>query len=239
MKATPLLAGRTTDLALLPGWFDPQNLITTLGPWVVLGILLIIFAECGLLVGFFLPGDTLLFTAGLLTATGGIDLNPWLLTGMLALAAFLGNMLGYAIGYRVGPAVFGRPDAKYLKPEYIDKSEAFFTKHGKPTVILARFVPVVRTLVTAMAGASRMNIIIYTMYSAIGALIWVTLLTFAGVCLGQIPIIRDNVDAIVVAGVVIVVCAAAAPGAAHWLRRRRAPGRHRFTRPERPLPDRV
>jgi membrane-associated protein len=115
--APPSLAGSTTDLALLPGWLDPQNLTTTLGPWLVLGILLIIFAECGLLVGFFLPGDTLLFTAGLLTATGEIDLNPWLLSGMLTLAAFLGNMTGYAIGYRVGPAVFGRPDAKYLKPE--------------------------------------------------------------------------------------------------------------------------
>jgi membrane-associated protein len=90
-----------------------------------------------------------------------------------------------------------------------------------------------------MAGASRMNILIYTLYSAIGALIWVTLLTLAGVCLGQIPIIRDNVDLLVVAGVGVVVCAAAAPGAVHWLRRRRAPGRHRFSRPKRPLPGRV
>jgi membrane-associated protein len=227
MNTTPLLASSTTNLALLPGWLDPENLLTTLGPWVVLGIVLIIFAECGLLVGFFLPGDTLLFTAGLLTATGGIDLNPWLLTGLLALAAFLGNMLGYAIGYHVGPAVFSQPDARYLKPEYINKSEAFFAKHGKPTVILARFVPVVRTLATVMAGASRMNILVYTLYSAIGGVIWVTLLTFAGVSLGQIPIIRNNVDIIVVAGVVIVVCAAAVPGVGHWLQHRRAPGRHR------------
>ena len=147
----------TSYLALLPGWLDPSNLITAMGSWAVLGILLIIFCECGILLGFFLPGDTLLFISGLFVATGAMDINLWLFIGLLSLAAFVGNMVGYAIGYKIGPPVFNRPNAKLLKHEYIEKSEAFFAKYGKITVVLARFVPVVRTVATVMAGASRMN----------------------------------------------------------------------------------
>ena len=219
----------STDLALLPGWLDPSVLIGNMGSWAVLGILLIIFAECGILIGFFLPGDTLLFIAGLLVATShnggaGIDINLGLFIALLALAAFLGNMVGYGIGYKVGPAVFKRPDAKFLKPEYIEKSSAFFAKYGKIAIVLARFVPIVRTVATVMAGASRMDAKIYTLYSAIGGVLWVGIVTVAGYFLGQIEFIRDNVDLIVVLAVLVVVCAGAVPAILHWVQRRKATG---------------
>ena len=218
----PLEPVTPSHLALLPGWLDPTNLLTSMGSWAVLGIMLIIFCECGILLGFFLPGDTLLFIAGLFVATGAIDINLGLFIALLALAAFVGNMVGYAIGYQVGPPVFSRPNAKFLKHEYIEKSEAFFAKYGKPAVVLARFVPVVRTIATVMAGASKMNLKIYLIYSAIGGLLWVTAVTIAGYYLGQVDVIARNVDLIVVAAVVIVVCFSAVPAAAHWMQKRRA-----------------
>ena len=212
----------TTNLALLPGWLDPHNMINAMGSWAVLGIMLVLFAECGLLIGFFLPGDTLLFIAGLLVATGAIDINLFLFIAVLAAAAFIGNMVGYWIGYKAGPAVFKRPDAKLLKPEYIEKSQQFFDKYGKVAVVLARFVPVVRTVATVMAGAGKMNLRVYTLYSAIGGLLWVTLVTIAGYYLGQVKLIADHVDLIVVGAVVIVVAFSAVPAILHWRQRRRA-----------------
>ena len=212
----------TTYLALLPGWLSPENLINNMGAWAVLGIMLIIFAECGILLGFFLPGDTLLFVSGLFIASGAIDINLWLFIALVSLAAFVGNMVGYWIGYKIGPPVFSRPNAKLLKREYIDKSADFFSKYGKITIVLARFVPVVRTVATVMAGASRMNVKIYTLYSAIGGIIWITTVTVAGYFLGQIGFIRDNLDLIVIAAVVVVICASAFPAVAHWVASRRA-----------------
>jgi membrane-associated protein len=217
----PLVAV-TTQLALLPGWLDPSNLIDAMGSWAVLGIMLIIFAECGILLGFFLPGDTLLFVSGLFIATGAIDVNLWVFIALISLAAFVGNMVGFAIGWKIGPPVFSRPNAKFLKHEYIEKSEAFFAKYGKITIVLARFVPVVRTVATVMAGASRMNPRIYTVYSAIGGVLWVSVVTIAGYYLGQIDFIAKNVDLIVIAAVVIVVLFSAVPAIAHWMHRRRS-----------------
>jgi membrane-associated protein len=211
----------TSYLALLPGWLSPENLINSMGAWAVLGIMLIIFAECGILLGFFLPGDTLLFVSGLFIASGALQINLWLFIALISLAAFVGNMVGYWIGYKIGPPVFNRPNARMLKHEYIEKSEAFFAKYGKVTVVLARFVPVVRTVATVMAGASKMNAKIYTLYSAIGAVLWITSVTVAGFFLGQIAFIRDNLDLIVIAAVVIVICASAFPAVAHWVASRR------------------
>jgi len=211
----------TSYLALLPGWLSPENLINGMGAWAVLGIMLIIFAECGILLGFFLPGDTLLFVSGLFIASGALQINLWLFIALVSLAAFVGNMVGYWIGYKIGPPVFSRPNARMLKHEYIEKSEAFFAKYGKVTVVLARFVPVVRTVATVMAGASKMNAKIYTLYSAIGAVLWITSVTVAGFFLGQIAFIRDNLDLIVIAAVVIVICVSAFPAIAHWVVRRR------------------
>jgi membrane-associated protein len=214
------------NLALLPGWLDPANIIQGLGSWAVVGILLIIFAECGILIGFFLPGDTLLFLAGLLVsaaATGGsgLRINLVLFIALLALAAFAGNMVGYWIGYKVGPAVFSRPDAKFLKKEHIDRSAAFFAKYGKITVMLARFVPIVRTVATVMAGASRMDRRVYVIYSAVGGAVWVAVVTLAGYFLGQIPFVAKNVDLIFIAAVGVVVLGVAVPAIMHLFQRRR------------------
>ena len=208
-------------LALLPGWLDPANLINSMGSWAVLGVLLIIFCECGILLGFFLPGDTLLFISGLLIAADKLNINLGLFILLVALAAFVGNMVGYGIGYKVGPPVFSRPNAKFLKHEYIEKSEVFFAKYGKPAVVLARFVPIVRTVATVMAGASKMNVKIYTLYSAIGGVLWVGIVTIAGYYLGQIDFIAKNVDLIVIAAVIIVVSFSAVPAIAHWTQKRR------------------
>ena len=217
----PLGTVTTTQLTLLPGWLDPSNLINAMGSWAVLGVMLIIFAECGILLGFFLPGDTLLFVSGLFIAGGQMNINVWLFIALVSLAAFVGNMVGFAIGWKIGPPVFSRPNAKFLKHEYIEKSEAFFAKYGKITIVLARFVPVVRTVATVMAGASRMNAKVYTLYSAIGGVLWVTVVTLAGYYLGQIDFIAKNVDLIVVGAVIIVVLFSAGPALAHWIHRRR------------------
>jgi membrane-associated protein len=208
--------------ALLPGWLDPASLINSMGSWAVLGVLLIIFCECGILLGFFLPGDTLLFISGLLIAADKLNINLGVFILLVSLAAFVGNMVGYGIGYKVGPPVFSRPNAKFLKHEYIEKSEVFFAKYGKPAVVLARFVPIVRTIATVMAGASRMNLKIYTLYSAIGGVLWVGIVTIAGYYLGQIDFIAKNVDLIVIAAVIIVVSFSAVPAIAHWVQKRRA-----------------
>lgn len=183
----------------------------------------VLFAECGLLIGFFLPGDTMLFIAGLLVAAGTLKINIVVLIVLLWLAAFAGNMVGFGIGWKVGPAVFARPDARFLKHEYIERSEAFFARYGKVTVVLARFVPIVRTVATVMAGASKMNTRVYTWYSAIGGLLWVGLVTVAGYFLGQIGFIARNVDLIFVGAVVVVVLMSAVPAVLHLRQRRQSP----------------
>jgi membrane-associated protein len=232
LLAIPLLDGPThlgwspmtiSELALLPGWLDPSVLIPSLGSWAVTGILLIIFAECGLLIGFFLPGDTLLFLAGLLVAQGasGIDINIWLFVLLLSISAFVGNVVGYWIGYKAGPPVFSRPNAKFLKKEHIERSAAFFEKYGKITVVLARFVPIMRTVATVMAGASKMDRKIYLTYSAVGGVLWVGVVTLAGYFLGQIAFIRDNVDLIFLAAVGVVVLGLVVPAVMHLVQRRR------------------
>jgi membrane-associated protein len=215
----------TQNLALLPGWLDPAAMINGFGSWAVAGILLIIFAECGILLGFFLPGDTLLFLAGLLVAAAdagktGIRINLVLFIALLAIAAFAGNMLGYAIGRKVGPAVF-TSERKLLKKEYVDRSQRFFDRYGRPAIVLARFVPIVRTLVTVMAGASRMNVRIYSLYSALGGLLWVAVVTVAGYFLGQIPFVAAHVDLIFLAAVLVVVAGIALPAIMGIVRRRR------------------
>jgi membrane-associated protein len=219
----------TSTAALLPGWLDPATLINGFGSWAVVGVLLIVFAECGILLGFFLPGDTLLFLAGLLVASAdaggqGLQINLAVFIGLLWVAAFAGNMVGYAIGYKVGPAVF-TDHSRFLKAEYVDRSHAFFQRYGRVAVMLARFVPIVRTLATVMAGVSRMNVRVYALFSAIGGLVWVSAVTLAGYFLGQIPFVKDHVDLISIAAVVVVVAGLAIPAVTH-LRDRRRGGPH-------------
>jgi membrane-associated protein len=181
--------------ALGPSWLDPRHIETfgTLAPWIAAAIL---FAECGLLVGFFLPGDTLLFTIGLLVGTGVVDLPLWSACLLLAGAAFLGNVVGYEIGHAVGPAIFRREDSALFKRENVERAAAFFTRWGPTAIMLARFVPIVRTFITVTAGVARMDRRRYLVYSGIGAVIWAGGVTALGYYLGSIQFVRDNVDTI-------------------------------------------
>jgi membrane-associated protein len=228
-RAGPVLWGGVipAHVALLPGWLSPPNLIDALGSWAVIGIALIIFAECGILLGFFLPGDTLLFVSGLLIASAaagdaGIQIHVAWFILIVTAAAFIGNLVGYWIGRAAGPKVFHRKDARFLKPEYVDKSERFFQRFGPLTVMVARFVPIVRTVATVMAGVGRMNARLFALYSAIGGAVWVAVVTIAGYYLGQIEFVKENVDLIFVAAAVIVIGFSVVPAVLHWRQKRSA-----------------
>ncbi|HEX5016400.1 MAG TPA: VTT domain-containing protein [Actinomycetes bacterium] len=192
--ATELLTTR----ALGPEWLDPQQIIEGLGPWAMIGITAIIFAECGLLIGFFLPGDSLLFVAGLLIASGFIDTPVALACVIFTVAAIVGNVVGYWIGYKAGPALFRRPDSRLFRQEYVDKTQHFFDHYGARAIVLARFIPIVRTFITAMAGVGRMNYRTYFTFTAIGGILWATGLTLLGYYLGNVEFIADNIEAIAI-----------------------------------------
>jgi len=184
---------------------DPQQLINNLGDvafWVVLGI---IFAECGILLGFFLPGDSLLFITGLCIASGIISMNIWVAALLLILVAIAGNLTGYWIGFKAGPTLFKKEDSKLFRKEYVDKTHGFFEKYGARAIILARFVPIVRTFITAVAGIGRMNFRQYFIYSSIGAVLWAGLITLAGYFLGDIDIIKNNIEKVLILIVVLSV----------------------------------
>ncbi|MGH3981966.1 MAG: DedA family protein [Pseudonocardiaceae bacterium] len=201
---TSSLAGTAgTSLALGPSWLDPDQLLRMLGPYVLVGLCLIIFAECGLLIGFFLPGDSLLFTAGLFVANGIIGAPIWLVCLLLTVCAVVGNVVGYFIGFKVGPPLFNRPDSRLFKREHVDKTHAFFEKYGPRAIVLGRFVPIVRTFITAIAGVGRMDPRSYFIYSAIGGVAWATGVTLLGFWLGRITFVKENVEMILI-GIVIL-----------------------------------
>jgi membrane-associated protein len=200
-----------------PAFLDTQHLLNTFG---LIGLVLIIFAETGLLVGFFLPGDSLLFTAGLVAAGGlaGVSLAPlWVLLIVLPLVAIAGNMVGYWIGYRAGPSVFNRPNSRLFKAEYVEQAHGFFEKYGARTILLARFVPIVRTFATVMAGASRMDFRVYATYSVIGGVVWAAGVTALGYWLGQVDVIRENIELFAI----VIVAVSLVPVAIELLRARR------------------
>ena len=181
--------GRHT-VPTVSGFLDPTHLINTFG---LIGIMVILFAECGLLVGFFLPGDSLLFTAGLLVA-GGLIAPLWVLLVLLPIAAIAGNLVGYWIGRTAGPAVFDRPDSRFFKARHVERAQEFFDRNGARTIVLARFVPVVRTLATVMAGVARMDFRRFVLYSVIGGLAWTIVVTLLGFWLGQVSVVRNHVE---------------------------------------------
>ena len=189
-------------LSLLAVSLSPDSLIATFG---LIGLLAIIFAECGLLVGFFLPGDTLLFAAGVLVANNSklLPSSIALVCVLVSIAAVAGNLVGYQIGYRAGPAIFKRPESFLFRPEHLERTAAFFTRFGGPAILLARFVPVVRTFITVLAGASKMRWGTYVTWSVIGGTLWGTLMTLLGFSLGQVAFLRDHLDAIVVGAVLL------------------------------------
>ncbi|MEU4677356.1 VTT domain-containing protein [Micromonospora sp. NPDC023737] len=193
----------TTTLALGPDWLDPEWLISTFG---LLGILAIVFAESGLLIGFFLPGDSLLFTAGLLTADGQYITYPlWLVCLLVTIAAIAGDQVGYAFGRKVGPSLFRRPNSRLFKQENVLKAHEFFEKYGARSIVLARFVPIVRTFTPIVAGVSGMNYRTFVTYNVIGGVLWGSGVTVLGYFLGQIPFVKENIELILIAIVAISV----------------------------------
>jgi membrane-associated protein len=213
--------GRVTAHSLVtsagPGFLDPQRLISAFG---LLGILVAVFAESGILAGFFLPGDSLLFTAGLLVAGGTLHVSLWLVCLLISVAAIAGDQVGYLLGRRVGPALFRRPDSRLFKQRHLRRAESFFADHGARSVVLARFVPVVRTFTPVLAGASRMNYRTFLTYNVIGGIAWGTGVTVAGYFLGQIGFVRSNVEFILIA----IVAVSFIPVVVEFIRSRR---RHR------------
>ncbi len=204
-----------TNLALGPSFLDPTHLVSTFG---LVGFAVVIFAECGLLVGFFFPGDSLLFTAGLLVKQDKYVHQPlWLVIVVGAVAAIAGNQVGYAIGAKAGPALFARPDSRLFKQEYVEKTNAFFEKHGPRAIILARFVPIVRTFITVIAGVGRMNYRTYTIYTVIGGILWCVSVTVLGYLLGNVAFVRNNLEPILVG----IVALSVLPIAVEFLRNRR------------------
>lgn len=198
-------AANTSSLALLPAWLDPENIIRSMGAFALVGVCLIIFSECGLLIGFFLPGDSLLFVAGLFIASGAIQQPIWLACVLLAICAFLGNVTGYWIGRKVGPTLFNKPDSKLFKQEHVDKTHEFFERYGARAIILARFVPIVRTFITAVAGVGQMDQRKFFLYSAIGGVAWAAGMTLLGYFLGNIPWIKENIEAMAILIVIISI----------------------------------
>jgi membrane-associated protein len=193
--------------SLIP-WLDPQHLIGPgMGLWALVIVCAIIFAETGLLIGFLLPGDTLLFFAGLLTFTGVITIPIWIVVIAVVVAAFLGGELGYLIGNKVGPRIFERKESGIFSVKNVERTNKFFDRFGGRAVILARFVPVIRTFAPIAAGVGHMNYRKYSLYNIIGAALWGTGVTLAGFFLAHIPVVKNFAEHyidVVLLGVVIV-----------------------------------
>ncbi len=181
-----------TPLALGPEWLSPDALVGA----GLLALLAVVFVESGLLVGFFLPGDSLLFTAGLLINTQDV-LPLWLVLLTVPLAAIAGDQVGYLIGRKAGPRIFNRPDSRFFQQEYVDKGYAFFEKYGARTIVIARFVPIVRTFAPVIAGVSRMDYRVFVTYNVIGGVLWGAGVTLLGYFLGEIEFVADNIEPII------------------------------------------
>ncbi|MEU9013831.1 VTT domain-containing protein [Streptomyces sp. NPDC048479] len=192
-----------TTLALGPSWLDPDYLIGTFG---LIGVLVIVFAESGLLIGFFLPGDSLLFTTGLLVTTGSLNSLPlWAVCALVVLAAVVGDQVGYLFGRKVGPSLFKRPDSKLFKQENVEKAHEFFEKYGPKSLVLARFVPIVRTFTPIIAGVSRMNYRSFITFNVIGGTLWGAGVTLLGAALGNVEFVHKNIEAMLILIVLLSV----------------------------------
>jgi membrane-associated protein len=202
---------------------NPEKLIellsTILSGWLGYAALFgIIFSETGLLLGFFLPGDSLLFTVGVVASTGTLDIV--LVNVVLCAGAMLGDSTGYLLGRKTGPRIFSRPDSRLFKQEYITRTKAFYEKYGGKTIILARFVPIVRTFAAFVAGVGQMPYLKFLPYSVCGGVFWVVSLTTLGYYVGGIPFVRRNFDKAILAIILISLL----PTAIEFWRSRRHKG---------------
>ena len=215
----------STTLALMPDFLDPVQLLSSFGTWALVGLLAVIFVESGVLFPI-LPGDSLLFVAGMLAAgtaaaahDGAVQANfqLWQLLVFIPIAAILGGQAGYFIGRFIGVEMF-KPDARFLKQKYLDEAHAFFERRGPFAIVIARFVPIVRTLAPLTAGAAKMNFAVFTIYTVLGAVVWGVGLTLLGYWLGQFAIIQKLIEPIFI----VIVVASVTPMIWHWYQRRRA-----------------
>ena len=216
-------------IPMLPSWLDANKLLTALinalGNWALWIVVVIVIAECGLFT-FFMPGDSLLFAVGMFVALGTIHFGAMhsgvalvIVCAVLSVAAILGNLIGYWLGRLIGPPLF-KPRTglagRILNPKYVDQTHEFFDKHGHVALILARFVPIVRTFVTLVAGVAKMNFGVYISYTAIGGVLWGFLVTILGYFLGQVPFIHDNIEVVLV----LIVLVSLIPMGVEYLRHR-------------------
>ncbi len=226
MGAVTLLAvsdAVTTNLALTQ-LLDPMYLLqeTWLANAVLPAILAIVFIETGLLFPL-LPGDSLLFTGGMLAAQPGSTLSIWVLVPLVILTAFLGDQCAYWIGRKIGPAIFNKEDSRFFKKHYVTETHEFFEKHGPKTIILARFVPIVRTFMPVLAGVSQMSYRKYVAFDIIGAVLWGGGVTILGYFLGNVPFIRDHIEGIFLLIVFVSILPAVITVGKKVLERRNAP----------------
>ncbi|CAM5784607.1 VTT domain-containing protein [Cellulomonas persica] len=216
--------------ALGPDFLNAEHLIESFGTFALLGIVVVVFIETGLLFPF-LPGDSLLFTAGALVAQDILDFPLWLLCLLIFLAAFLGDQNAFLIGRKLGPKVFNKPDSRFFKQSYIDQTYAYFDKYGGRTIIIARFVPIVRTYAPVAAGVGNMRYRHFVSYNVVGALLWGVGVTLLGYALGNITFVKENIEALLVAIVLVSVV----PMAVEVWRSRRgrtAPRNPRYDEPD-------
>lgn len=199
LLADPVLAdalvGRVPTLG--PDFLDADKLIASFGPYALIGVVLVVFVETGLLFPF-LPGDSLLFTAGMLVAQDTMRVPLWLLCLSLFLAAFLGDQVAFAIGRKAGPKIFNKPDSRFFKQQYIDQTYAYFDRYGGRTIIVARFIPFVRTYAPVAAGVGNMRYRHFVSYNVIGALLWGVGVTVLGYLLGNVTFIKENIEIILI-----------------------------------------
>lgn len=181
------------------GVLDPEGLLSGFGSLALIAACAILFIECGLLIGVVLPGDSLLFIVGIFLASGFISTPLPIALIALTVSAIVGNLVGYWVGAKVGPTLFKRPDSKIFKQEYVTKTSEFFDRHGSRAIVLARFVPIVRSIITAMAGIGKMDFKRYATYSTIGGIAWIVLMTLAGYFLGNVTFIKEHIDLVTLA----------------------------------------
>ncbi|GAA2189069.1 hypothetical protein GCM10009786_20740 [Leucobacter alluvii] len=228
MTSTTTALSMTATVPALLGidWLDPETLLEA-GGWIALVLACaFVFLETGVLVLAFLPGDSLLFTVGLFSATGIIDVPIGITCALLFLFAFAGDQMGFMIGRKLGPAVFNREKSRLFNPENVARTHAFFEKHGPKAIIIARFLPIFRAFVPAAAGVGKMEYRHFVLYNAIGALLWGVGVTLLGFFLGQIPFVREYSEVFIIVLVLIPgipILIELFRALSHWRAKRGAP----------------
>ncbi|MDR2566993.1 MAG: VTT domain-containing protein [Bifidobacteriaceae bacterium] len=222
MLTASFLAETAPEILALPAWMDAAYLIDSfvswLGPWALVGVCAVVFAETGLMVGFFLPGDSLLFTLGVFIGAGTVDVPPWVACLSIALSAVAGDQTGYWIGRGLGPKVFNKPDSRFFKHEHVDKTRVFFDKYGGRTIVIAQYVPIVRTFAPVVAGVGKMNYRHFVSFNIVAAFTWGIILPLAGIWLGRFQWVGDNIDLLII----LIVLLSITPMIVEYLRHRAA-----------------